>query len=185
MLAGALWLLIWVHFLLTHGPTSSDYKRTFLELSYYDSTKLAVFALALCIAGLVSLRARQTTGVRTGVGTLGYYLALIGLVGMMVGVVLNFWAIPWGETSWATTTSIKYGAFTIGLASLTAFLGLMLLGIGVVRTRALPAWTIIPLVIAGLAAIPWLHHTLHGVLIGLSWLVVGYALWRPGRGFWV
>ena len=39
MLGGALWIILWAHFLLTHGPTTSDNRNTFLGLSYYDSTK--------------------------------------------------------------------------------------------------------------------------------------------------
>lgn len=45
MLAGTLWLLLWVHFLLTHGPTSSDYRKTYLGMSYYDSAKLFMIPL--------------------------------------------------------------------------------------------------------------------------------------------
>ena len=178
MLGGSLWLLIWVHFLLTHGPTSIDYKETFFGLSYYDSTKLVVFALALCMVGLVSLRDRAKRGVPTRAGTLGHYLALSGLVGMIVGVVIAFWAVPWGDTTIVATTLMKYGFIGMGMASLVAFLGLTVLGIGLVRPKVLPAWAVAPLIIAGLAAIPWLHHTLHGVLIGLGWLTLGWALWR-------
>jgi hypothetical protein len=64
-----MWLLAWVHFLLTHGPTTSDYKDTFLGLSYYDSTKLTVFASGLCLMGLVSLRTRRPIGTPTRVFT--------------------------------------------------------------------------------------------------------------------
>ena len=76
----------------------------------------------------------------------------------------------------------KYAWIGIGIASLTAFLGLTLLGTSAVRTKVLPAWTIVPLIISGLAAVPCLHHTLHGLLIGLGWLAVGYALWKSGPG---
>ena len=182
VLGGAIWLLIWVYFLLTHGPTSSDYRNTFLGLSYYDSTKMVVFALALCIAGLVSLRVRRPGGARTAVGTVGYYLALTGLVGMMVGGIVAVWPIPWGETSAVLTNSMEYGFIAAVMGSLATFLGLTLFGIGLVRTKVLPAWTAAPLIIAGMAAVPYLDHTLHGVLIGLGWIMVGYAIWRAGPG---
>ena len=77
---------------------------------------------------------------------------------------------------------MKYAFTCMEMASVTAFLGLTLLGIGVVRSKVLPAWTIVPLIIARLAAIPRRHHTLHGMLIGLGWLMVGYALWKTGPG---
>ncbi len=182
MFGGALWVLLWVHFLLTHGPTSSDYKETFLGLSYYDSTKLVVFALALCIVGLVSLRARRPSSDWPRLGTLGYFMAIAGLVAIIVGVAADLWTVPWGDTTRTSTDLTNYAWGGVAIATLTAFLGLTLLGTSVVRTKVLPSWTILPLSIAGLAAIPWLHHTLHGVLIGLCWLMVGYALWRSDSG---
>ena len=96
VLGGVIWLLAWVHFLLTHGPTSSDYENTFLGLSYYDSTKLTVFAIGLCIVGLVSLRTRRPVGVRGRVGTWGHFLAVTALIVMTVGMAASVWTIPWG-----------------------------------------------------------------------------------------
>ena len=180
MLGGVIWLLAWVHFLLTHGPTSSDYKDTFLGLSYYDSTKLTVFAMALCIVGLVSLRTRRPAGVRARAGTWGHSLAVTALLVMTVGLAASVWTIPWGDTTRVSTALMDYGFIALMIASPIAFVGLTLLGIGAVRTKVMPTWTVVPLAIAGLAAVPWIHHTLHGVLIGLSWLTVGYALWRSG-----
>lgn len=185
VLGGVIWLLAWVHFLLTHGPTSSDYENTFLGLSYYDSTKLTVFAIALCIVGLVSLRTRRPVGVRGRVGTWGHFLAVTALIVMTVGMAASVWTIPWGETTRVSTTFSDYGFIALMIASPIAFVGLTLLGIGVVRTKDLPTWTIAPLAIAGLAAVPWIHHTLHGVLIGLGWLLVGYPLWRSRGPGWI
>ena len=182
ILGGAIWLFAWAHFLFTHGPTTSDNRETFLGLSYYDSTKLIVFGMALCIVGLVSLRAKRPKGVRTQVATWGHFLAVTALVVMIVGVAISVWSVPWGETTRDATTLMDYGFVAMMIASIIAFLGLTLLGIGVVRTKVLPVWTVAPLTIAGLAAVPWIHHTLYGVLIGLGWLTVGYALWRSGPG---
>ena len=152
MVGGILWLLLWVHFLLTHGPTTSDYRNTFFGLSYYDSSKFVVLAVALCIAGVASLRVWSTIrGVRTRVGTLGYYVALTGLLGIIAGVVVGLWPVPWGETSVVLTTLMEYGVIAAWLATLPTFLGLTLLGIGVVRSKVLPAWTGAPLIIAGLS----------------------------------
>jgi hypothetical protein len=180
ILGGVIWLLAWAHFLLTHGPTASDNRETFLGLSYYDSTKLIVFAMALCIVGLMSLRTRRPRGVRTLVATWGHFLAVAALVVMSVGVAISVWSVPWGETTRVATTLMDYGFIAMMIATLIAFPGLTLLGIGVVRAKVLPAWTVAPLAVAGLAAVPWIHHTLHGGLIGLSWVAVGYALWRYG-----
>jgi hypothetical protein len=180
MLGGVLWLILWVHFLLTHGPTSRDYRETFFGLSYYDSTKLVVFALAFCIVGIVSLRVRLTRETGRRAGALGFYLALVGLAGIIVGVAADVWPVAWGDTAKVSTGLTGYVWGGIAIASLTALVGTTLMWIGAARTKIVSAWTIAPLVLAGLATIPWLHHTLHGVVIGLGWLAVGYALWRTG-----
>jgi hypothetical protein len=177
MLGGAIWLLAWIHFLLTHGPTTSDNKETFPGLSYYDSTKLNVVAFALCVFGLVSLRARRPRGVGIRVWTLGHFLAVTALFVMAVGIGVSVWSVPWGATTRVSTPLTDYGFITMMIASLFAFAGLTLLGIGAVRARVVPDWTVAPLAIAGLAAVPWIYHTPYGVLIGLGWLAVGYALW--------
>ena len=85
MLGGVIWLLAWAHFLLTHGPTTSDYKETFLGLSYYDSTKLTVFAIVLCIVGILSLWTRRPMEAQTWTWTLGRLLAVSALSIMSAG----------------------------------------------------------------------------------------------------
>ena len=67
---------------------------------------------------------------------------------------------------------MDYGFIAMMIASIFAFVGLTLLGIGVVRTKVFPAWAIVPFAIAGLAAVPWIHHTVYGALIGLGWLAI-------------
>jgi hypothetical protein len=182
MLGGAMWLLAWAHFLLTHGPTTSDNKDTFLALSYYDSTKLTVFASALCLMGLVSLRTRQPNGARARVWTWGHFLAVIALFVMAAGLAVAVWGNPWGDVTRVSTTLTDYGFIAMMIASLFAPVGLAMLGIGAARAKILPAWAVPPLAVAGLAAVPWGYHTPYGVLVGLGWLVVGFALWRPGPG---
>ena len=112
----------------------------------------------------------------------GHFVAVMAMLVMMVGVAISVWSVPWGETTRNATTLMDYGFIAMMIASIFALIGLMLLGIGVVRTKVFPAWTIAPLAIAGLAAVPWIHHTIYGVLIGLGWLALGYALWsQRGR----
>ena len=130
--------------------------------------------------GGFGLRTKRPKGVRTLVATWGHFLALAALVLMIVGVAISVWSVPWGETTRVATTLMDYGFIAIMIGTLIAFAGLTVLGIGVVRAKLLPVWTVAPLAVAGLAAVPWIHHTLHGGLIGLSWVAVGYALWRYG-----
>jgi hypothetical protein len=179
MLGGAIWLLAWVHFLLTHGASTSDNQETFLGLSYYDSTKLTVFASALCLVGLMNLRVRRPTETRSGIWTWGHYLAVTALLVMATGLAISVWGNPWGDTARVSTTLTDYGFIAMMIASLFAFVGLTMLGIGAVRAGIMPDWAVVPLAVAGLAAVPWNYHTPYGVFVGLGWLLVGYALWQP------
>ena len=182
MLGGTLWLLAWAHFLLTHGPTTSDNQETFLGLSYYDSTKLTVFATALCLVGLASLWTRRSRGAQNGVWTWGHFLAVTALFVMAAGLAISVWGNPWGDVTRVSTTLADAGFIAMMIASLFAFVGLTVLGIGAARAEILPAWAVLPLAVAGLGAVPWGYHTPYGVLVGLGWLIVGYIMLRPGPG---
>lgn len=182
MLGGTMWLLAWAHFLLTHGPTTSDNQGTFLGLSYYDSTKLTVFATAFCLMGLMGLRTRRLEGAQDRLLTWGHFLAVTALVAMAAGLAVAVWGNPWGETTRVSTALTDYGFIAMMIASLFAFVGLAMLSVGAARAEILPAWAVVPMAVAGLAAVPWGYHTPYGVLVGLGWLVLGYALWRPGPG---
>lgn len=71
-------------------------------------------------------------------------------------------------------------------------IGLTLIGVGVVRARALGRWSAVPLA-GGLSG--WIFyvtdhfgtigsllvHITTGVLFGLSWVVLGYVLWKVER----
>ncbi len=72
-------------------------------------------------------------------------------------------------------------------ASLAIFVGLVLLGISVLRTGTLPpGWRLLPLAIGVSALLPvWVlalvHLELPVVLLGLGWVLLGYALWSMER----
>ena len=105
-------------------------------------------------------------------------MAVTAMLVMMGGVALSVWSVPWGETTRIATTVMDAGFIAMMIASIFAFVGLTLLGIGLVLAKDFPAWTIVPLAVAGFAAVPWIHHTVYGLLIGLGWLAIGYSIWR-------
>jgi hypothetical protein len=178
MLGGLAWLLAWVHFLLTHGPTTSDYEKTLLGMSYYDSTKLTVIASALCIFGLVRLGTRRPKGLQATAGTWGQFIAVAAMTAMAVGMAINVWNVPWGDTTRVGTDLMDYAFIVMMIATLFALAGLTLVGIGAGRSNVLPSWSIVPLAVAGIGAVPFIHHTPYGLFIGLGWIAFGYGLWR-------
>jgi hypothetical protein len=72
---------------------------------------------------------------------------------------------------------------TYGVAALSIFVGLVLLGIAAVQAAILPPrWRALPLVIGLSALLPvwvlaFIHLELPVVLLGLGWMLLGYALW--------
>lgn len=71
---------------------------------------------------------------------------------------------------------------TYFVATLAVFLGLMFLGIAVLRTEALPSgWRYMPLILGLSALLPvwvlaFVHLELPIVALGLAWMLLGYVL---------
>ena len=95
MIGGALWIFLWIAYLLTHGPTMRDFRQTFLSLTWYDFSKFVIFALLLFLLGLLSLRARQA-GKSGRLGMFGFAVSVGGFTILIVSM-FAFWLIPWGS----------------------------------------------------------------------------------------
>lgn len=179
VLGGIGWILIWVHFLLTHGPTQTNQMGRLLTLTAYDSAKLLVIPLLLFLIGLLSLRVRQS-GRLSHLGLAGYVLALLGFAFLIIGVVLEFWFMPWGvyrEAYWYTPLGQIAGLIQL-LSGFITSAGMILFGIAILRAKALSHWSWLPLILGlVLTASPWLHMTRYGGMFGLGWALLGYVLW--------
>jgi hypothetical protein len=78
---------------------------------------------------------------------------------------------------------------TYGLAALSIFVGLMLLGIATLRVENLPPrWRALPLIVGLSALLPvwvlaFIHLEVPVVVLGAAWMLLGYILWseRGGR----
>jgi hypothetical protein len=97
------------------------------------------------------------------IGILACSVSLVGVVLVFVGLLMGF-----------------AGIVVIYLGVLVATGGLGVLAILTVRTNALPWWGGVALLAGGLSFILvlYIYHPLEDSLIGVPWLVVGYAIFR-------
>jgi hypothetical protein len=183
---GVAWMVLWILFLLTHGPGPEDRKGTIFRLTSLDYGKFVVIPVVLFGSGLVGLHAQQKG--RSGrFGMAGLTVALTGFAVMVVSVALSLWPIPWGsnadEVDWQAPMT-KYGSILASLSSLVVSAGIIFFAVGVLNANAGPRWIVLPLVLGTLAAVPWLYMTPWAGLTGLGWLVLGCATYihRPSKG---
>jgi hypothetical protein len=178
---GFAWTLIWLHFLATHGPSSTDREGFALGLTWGDSLKLQVVPLTLLVVGtlglyaLRALRGRPGWSARAGLGIslLAYTLAITG--------TLILWSLPWGSYGPEQGGTVgTLGGIGQTLGHILLVLGLLTLGIDTWRRRVLSRWRFLPVLVAmtGLVTAPWLHMTVQGGLFGLGWMLLGSAMTR-------
>lgn len=183
--AGLLWLVVWFHQHLTHGPTEVNEQRIFLGLSWLDSGKFLVIPLILlliAIVSLYSLRERPRL-----LGRMGFIVTVAGLVGLIVGTALEFWSFPWGSYAIGFEATLpRWGGLIHALSTLVFTIGLIVFSIDLVRAGVMPVWVAPVLVLGGFSTI---FFTPTFLLPGLAWLLLGVVLWlrrdraaeRPSR----
>ncbi len=159
MLTGVLWVNTGIIYLL--NPEYWDFSS---PLDYLNVVAEGCAQL-LMLGGLAGLHSRQS-GTYGRLGAAGFYAAFVGTALWAFG---NLGGIP--------------GFGIVGFANAIYFLGfllmnigLLLLGIATVRARALPRWSG-PALIIGLVALWVLGGNGGGLLFGLVWLALGFALW--------
>jgi hypothetical protein len=144
----------------------------------------------LSIFGLIGLYTRQSQEIGS-IGLIGFILAIIGSA-LFVGVLMiDSYVIPVLAAEITTQPLLDEAGPLFGgplglvflAAGITFALGTLLTGFTTLRAAVLPRWAGLLLLIGGplLAFTPPLPHlvgTIGGVLLGLSYIWLGYALWR-------
>jgi hypothetical protein len=180
IIGGMAWMLLWICFLLTHGPGPEDRKGTLFRLTSLDYGKFMVLPVLFVACGLKTIHSRQK-GESGSAGQMGFGVVMAGYTLMAVTVAVSLWPLPWGtnadEVDWQSPLP-KYGSILSSLSSLVVALGMILFGIGVVKAKVWPVWIALALNISSLAAVPWFHATPWGGVTGMAWLVLGFVLWR-------
>ena len=88
------WLLLWRHQALAHGPTQINEMNMALGFTWMDSGKLYVLPFLLLIVTVIGLYRRHTD--RGWLRKSGY-LVLGALVWLVVGTVAEFWGFQLGS----------------------------------------------------------------------------------------
>lgn len=176
--AGALWLPIWMHQQVAHGPTQDNEMRLVAGLTWMDTSKLVVLLLLLVLVGLACLVQR-----RDGMGLLGRVGSVItfgGLGFLIIATAVEFWTFPWGsyDVTFEEATGLA-GSNTSGaiqsLVSLIFTAGLVVLNVDLVRARVVPIWAAVALVLGGLTTV-FFSPVLF--VPAIAWLALGVVLLR-------
>ena len=161
LLAGVAWTALGLVDMATVGGRGSEvFSSAFLEEMLY------LVALVGTLGGIVGLHARQTPSYGR-LGTAGFLAAFAGIALLLVGLTLSFLV---GSVFGRAILDPVLGA---GLWSV--LVGFVLLGAATLRLKALPRWCGVTLIICLPLAII-LGDYGGGIVLGLTWLAVSYAL---------
>ena len=139
------------------------------ERVYFTYGRLYFLSVLPELWGVYALR-RLRAGRSWALERWGLRLSLIGLWVVAVGIFTDYWT--------HTPPSIVAEVF----GSLILLVGFVLLGVGFWKSKALPRWASLPMIVAGPGLVPVivvLPHAPSGFLLLFhgAWVVLGYVLW--------
>lgn len=142
-------------------------------------------ALLILFVALLRLHTGQGGHGYGRLGRVGVYIALIGSVLVIVKELLIIViGLAFGAQAVMDILLLIFGLYLGG--SFLVGLGIVFLGIAMLRARALPRWFGLALIIVPLALliVPFISMTLAGYgpyVEGPFWMAIGYGLWSYGR----
>lgn len=153
---------------------SVAWSTDFLRFTYVRWNMLMVVPLGLLLLAMLALAPRMPSGA----GRVGAWVAAAGLVGMLTGVIVEFWVF--GGLSGDRDGAVLGWLIYLAAGLLVHVIGLIALGLGAVRTAP---WRIVGVLVLLIAALhlAWLPAGMVGdvflvadqALIGLAWVAVG------------
>jgi hypothetical protein len=194
MLGGLLYIALNViYFVFTHGSTQSARKGILFGLGAADYGRLDVIWPVLLMLGLAAFHNRQPRHLGRS-GQWGFIAAMICLAALALSVVLQFWIVDW-EADF-NSIPVNLGFFLGLLSYIVLAIAMIVYGIATVRVGVRPLWRALPLAIGLLGAasllievlvlsnllaygLRWdLTYAANRAPWGLSWVVLGYTLWK-------
>ena len=179
--AGLLWLTAWTHLLATHGTGQVNEQRIALGLTWLDSGRLTAPALLLAAVAVWMLVRECADGAVRMAGS----LAVAGLAIAATGAALGFWTQPIGTYVGVSRAGgiAATGGLLAMAGSLAVAVGLVAVGATAGRAGIVPGVVAVLLGISGIATVPWLQESPHGVAFGVAWLGIGtFLAWPAASG---
>ena len=163
LLAGTLWIVLGlVSFAIPRPAAGPAFQGTF---SYYLVEVIFSLACIGMLGGLVGLHVVQARGLGR-LGTVGFSLAFTGIALIVISTL----------TTLLLGREVLSILFVVGMIG--ALVGLVMLGIATLRARVLPQWSAAVLLVSALGFPVYFVFDVYGggIVFGLIWLVLGYAL---------
>ena len=138
---------------------------------------LAMYTLAWAgtLGGLVGLHGRQAP--RYGwLGTTGFFAAFTGAALALAGSVLTFLSRSSILEQEFLDQALGLGLFSTLVGLVLSSAGFVILGVATLRARVMPRWCGVVLIL-GLPVLWALGGYGGGIVLGIVWLALGYALW--------
>lgn len=161
LLASVVWTVLGLADLATVGVRDSG----ILSSALLDET-LCVIALVSTLGGIVGLHARQTPSYGR-LGTAGFLTAFAGIALLLMGLIPSF--LVGGIFARVFLDPV------LGAGLWCVLVGFVPLGAATLRLKGLPQWCGVTLIICLPLAII-LGDYGGGIVLGLTWLAVSYAL---------